>query len=390
MQLLSYIGVFLLLILRDNRNPIKFPKYLLFYLLFILYVFYSDLYRLNREFKVMYLFSNPLIGGLNIMFIIENVSVSRFFYKKILDVSKIILKIALVVILIQQTISPDFFVNNKMSALKLVIGDDSNVNRLVSIYSWLGGFIKVGFAFVPIFLLIVEERIHKKTLYLWVLGGLIFSFLTKARWVMVNTLLVFVLLFIHQRIKIAFVSKTLILVPFFLLIAFVSLEFIGVNIQGIVKERILESDKQNLSQKSAGTRILAIKALNTFFWEHPIFGRGNIKYGMGGTGKQDYRLREFLKGRSSQIHVGYASLLYMYGVVGASFFYGFIVLLLKRLYSSAKRNNHWGSFFGFLGFVLANFTLVTFSVFEMGLILSLFANSYHNQVSQKINRRQVV
>jgi len=71
------------------------------------------------------------------------------------------------------------------------------------------------------------------------------------------------------------------------------------------------SDKNNINQTSAGTRILAFKAFNDLYWDNPL-GTGPIRYGMGGTGKQDYKLRSFLKDRSSQMHVGYLSLFYMY------------------------------------------------------------------------------
>ena len=39
----------------------------------------------------------------------------------------------------------------------------------------------------------------------------------------------------------------------------------------------------------------------------------------------------------------------------------------------------WAPFLGFLGFVLANTTLVTFNVGQMGLILVLLADRYYSQ-----------
>lgn len=389
MQAISYIGVFLLLIFRDKRSPIKFPKYLLLYLLFIIYVFYSDLYRLHREFKLMYLFSNPLIGGLNMMFIVENLKIPKRVFIKIMEISKVILILAFFVIIIQQVVDSSFFVNQNLSSLRFITEQGTEKNRLVSIYSWIGGFIIVGFSFTPVFFLVVEDNIKKKCVFIWIIAGLIFAFLSKARWIMINTLFVFVLMYIYQRVKIRFFLKYVMLLPLIVLMTSISLEFIGVNISGIIKERILESDKSDISQTSAGTRVLAFKALNKLYWDHPLFGIGSIKYGMGGTGEQDYKLRSFLRGRSSQMHVGYVSLLYMYGLVGGILFLSFLFLILNKLYQNAKLTDMWAPFFGFLGFALANLTLVTFSVFYMGFIIVLVADKYYSQ-KLKLNTNRIV
>ena len=75
MQFLSYIGVILLLVFGKESNPLKFPNYLIFYLLFTIFIFYSTFFILERDFKFKYLFTNSLIGAFNFMFIIENVPI---------------------------------------------------------------------------------------------------------------------------------------------------------------------------------------------------------------------------------------------------------------------------------------------------------------------------
>lgn len=383
MQLFSYFGVILLLISRNSRYPIKFPKYLFFYLLFIIYVFYSDLIRLNRKFDYMYLFSNYLIGGFNMLFIIENTPISNSTFKKMIKISLPILVIAFLIILIQQTVDESFFLHPDYMNL-VDVGDDSK-NRLHSIYSWVGR-LTVGFGFVPIYLIIVEiDEKKRKNIFIWIIIGLIFAILSKARWIMLNTFLVFIIIFLNHRNKFIQFLKLSLILPLFLFSSFFLLNSLGIDSKKIIEQRILESDK-NMSEKSAGTRILALKALNEFYWDHPLFGIGNIKYGMGGTGMQDYKLRSFLKGRSSQIHVGYASLLYMYGFVGAVFFLSFLFLLLKKLYKDAKFTSYWAPFLGILGFVLSNFTMVSFVVFEMGLIIAMVADKYYVQ-QKKLNRK---
>jgi hypothetical protein len=98
---------------------------------------------------------------------------------------------------------------------------------------------------------------------------------------------------------------------------------------------------------------------------------------MGGTGEQDYKLRSFLKGHSSQIHVGYLSLFYLYGIVGGILFMIFLFKLLTKLYRESKQTTYWGPYLGVLGFAVANLTLVTFTFFEVGLIVSMIMHKYY-------------
>lgn len=383
MQVFSYLGVFLLLLFKKKLVPLRFPNYLIFYFLFILYVFYSDLFLLNREFKVSYLFSNLLIGGFNMMFIIENLHITKKYYRNIIKISKGVLLLAFLAIIIQQVINKNFFVNTKLiDTLNIT---SSSGDRLPSIYSWISG-ITIGFGFIPIFILIIEDldRQKRKILFL-VIFGMIFSILTRARWIMVNSLLVLLILFINHKDKSLRLIKYSIVIPLLIVTSFFALELSGIRVNKIISDRILESDKINVSQKSAGTRILAFYAFNEFFWDNPIFGNGNIKYGMGAEGKHNYKLSRFLRGRSSQMHVGYLALFYRYGLIGGGLFLSFLFLLLKKLYKNAKITGIWAPFLGILGFALANLTLVYFSVFQMGLILVLAADKYYISMN-KLNK----
>lgn len=385
-QLLSYIGIVLLLIFRNNSSPIIFPKYLLFYLLFVLYVYYSTFIQLDRDFKSKYLLSR-LIGGFGFMFIVENVPISKKFFRNLIKISVLVLILAIIVIIVQEIIDSTFFVYSNFRRLNVLLDENSNNNRLVSIYSWIGEFSEVGFSFVPIFILVVEYLDKKKkSLLIWIFLGLIFAFLSKARWIMVNTLFVFVLLAIrYKRSRMQF-FKYLVLFPFVLGVLFLSLEVVGIDTKGIVNDRILENDKKSMNERSAGTRLLAFKAFGILFSENPVFGVGNIKYGMGGVGKQDYKLRRILRGRSSQIHVGYLSLLYMYGLIGGFLFLSFLFLLLKKLYKNAKITGMWSPFLGFLGLAIANLTMVYFSIYQMGFIIIMVASNFFIQNMDDKNR----
>jgi len=281
------------------------------------------------------------------------------------------------VILIQQVINPNFFLRTDWVDINTSV--NSNQERLLSIYSWIG-ILTVGFGFVPVFILIVEDLDKKKRkILIWIIFGLSFAILTKARWILLNTIFVFGILFINHKKQIMHKLKYIFIIPFILISSYFVLNSMGVDIEGIVKDRILESNKKNLKNTTAGTRILAFHAFNKFYMDNPIFGHGDVSYGMGGTGEQNYKLKMFLKGKSSQIHVGYLSLFYLYGLIGGILFLGFLYLLLRKLYKNAKSTGIWAPFLGILGLAIANLTLVTFSIYQMGFIIVLVADKFYSQ-----------
>ena len=383
LTIFSYIGIFLILFYGNKKNPIKFPMYLWFYLLFIFYVYFSTFFMLDRDFKMIYLYKNRLVGAFNLLFIIENVFINRKYYHFIFKWSKIILVIAVLVIIVQQVYSSNFFMREDF--IDPYAKKTGNEDRLLSIYSW-ATMLGNGLSFVPVYLIMVEnlnKKKQNKKVLLWIVLGISYAVLTKSRWIMVNALMVFLVIIVTHKYKFRQFLKYLTIIPIIFLLSYITLNSIGINVEGIVKDRIFESDKK-LDQSTASTRILAFSAFNKFYWKNAIFGKGNIKYGMGGTGKQDYELKKFLAGRSSQIHVGYLSLFYMYGAVGGIFFLLFIFLLLKKMYKDAKKTQIWSPFFGILGFAIANLTLVTFSFLEMGLIFAILSSKYYTKQHREL------
>ena len=143
----------------------------------------------------------------------------------------------------------------------------------------------------------------------------------------------------------------------------------------IVEKRILESDKGGLVHGDAGTRLLAFDVFGHLYVENAIFGKGKL-HDFEGKGK-DYELVRALQGKSSQIHVGYLSLLYYYGLVGGLLFVGFLVFMTVSLYQSAKIHQHWGPFFGFIQFLLTNATGVWLHIYFMGYILCFMFDRYY-------------
>jgi len=384
---LTYIGVILILFFATKNNPIRFPKYLWFYLLFILYIYYSAFVQLEGEFKLIYLVYN-YAGAFNVLFIVENIQIDKKYYDFLFKLSKKILIIAIIVIIIQQVFNSNFFVRTDWITDSNVAG---NEDRLHSIYSWVT-ILGAGLCFVPV-LLIVVERVDKQNktnkVLLWIFLAILFAILSRARWVMVNTLLLFVVIVISKKNIFQSALKYLFIMPIILILSYIAFDGVGINVKGIVEDRILESNAKS-SHQSATTRLLAFTVFNKFYWKNAIFGVGDRKYGMGASGKHNYELSKALGGSSSQIHVGYLSLFYLYGAIGGIFFLLFLFYLLKTLYHNAKKTKLWAPFFGIICFVLANFTLVAFSFLEIGLIFSVLSSKYFVQQNDKrilLNKR---
>lgn len=375
MVIFSFLGVALLLLFRNHEGRIVFPRYLLFYLLFVVYLFVSDLIFLKRAFKLVFILDNKFLGTFLILFIIENLYVSKKFYETILKISKIVLFIAIAVLAIQEAIDPHFFM--RPEAVREELYTSKSVQRLYSIYTYTGGLILAcGYGFVPIYIWFVEDLNRRnKQIILWILLGAIFAFFTRQRWLMVYYSLIFFIIIAGSRNKTRDFLKYSVLVPVVFVGAFLAMNVAGLDTKKILEDRILESDK-GIHEKSAGTRLLAFKAFNQLYWDNPLFGVGNIKYGMGGTGEQDFKLKRILRGHSSQIHVGYLSLLYMYGFVGFILFTSFLGSLLLKLYRDANKTRLWAPFLVIVGFSLNNFTEVTFQIFEMGTIIVLAMNQF--------------
>ena len=74
--------------------------------------------------------------------------------------------------------------------------------------------------------------------------------------------------------------------------------------------------------------------------------------------------------------MGWLKLFYYYGIVGGLLYIAFIISLLRHLYKLASVSRYWGSFFAFLAFAIANFTLVELNVFYHGLLLAVIYSRY--------------
>jgi len=371
------VSFLLFLVIRDKNKPIRVPGYIIFFALFTLYVLISDYIFLGKDFEFDHIYKNRMLGTIFLFILIENLYVSRKFFTFLLKLSKYTVIFSVVVIVVQQAVDYEFLV---MEGYYEHWGTGNmNSERLPSIFSWVHT-LSIGFGFICFFAITLEWLIkRKKNILIWLLLGIVYVLLTKGRWVMLNFALVpLILFYFNKQLKRKF-FKYVVFLFLIVLTAPILMSTINIDVNKIISERIFESDKTNFEQKSASTRILAFVIFADLFPENPVFGVGDTKYGMGGIGVHDEKLELALEGRSSQLHVGYLSLFYYYGLVGGFLFLIFLYLLLKRLFMSAKKTGFWAPFIGFLGFAVANLTLIFFDLFEMGLVMSLVANQYYIQ-----------
>jgi hypothetical protein len=155
-------------------------------------------------------------------------------------------------------------------------------------------------------------------------------------------------------------------------LAFMNIPFLN----NILNDRILETSKGKMENRTMSTRWIAVQAFVKFFPDQPVLGAGNTKYAPGSKGLWNYKLESFLAGRSSQIHVGYFDLFYLYGLVGGIIFFLFFYFALRRIFIKSKLYNFRAAFWGLMALPIANIGLVSFNLMSAGLLLAfvLFNN----------------
>jgi hypothetical protein len=243
-------------------------------------------------------------------------------------------------------------------------------SRVFSIYSWLD-LNSLGITFPILIAILLSFFSQKKgTTPVLIFTGIIVSFLSKARYVMLSTLIVFSQLFFVSKIN--FNKKASIIVIFFasILIMISVTRALGYNIQQVIDERILE---RGTNMGSAHARVLSFYVFVKVFPENPIFGVGPQ------TRSEVIRL---LGGRAPLIHIGYLSYLYYYGLIGCFFFFLGIYFLLQRAWIAGSKNEFWAGFYGLIAFCVANATMVYFNLSEMGIVLIVIYLRYFSEKSE--------
>jgi hypothetical protein len=225
---------------------------------------------------------------------------------------------------------------------------------------------ELGLSFIPLasvligFLLIKKNRSY---ILFTLLVGLI-ALLSNGRYVIVGFLILSLQYLFYYKIKIKGIIRYILYISFAGFVLYFLLMYFGYDYSIWYEKRLFAE-----GEFSETTRFGAFFTFAKFFPQNPIFGTG--------VHLTDEIKEASLKIHSSQIHVGYLSHLVSYGIFGSFFLFGFWYLLAKRLYKTAKLTNYWGSFFAFLIYFWAQFTLVNYSIFFVGLLFALIMDKYY-------------
>ncbi len=373
---------------RNNENLIL-PKYLLALLGFSFYVLASKIFLTNEMYSVSlpeYMIREPFFKSFAFIFVLENTKFRRSDITWATHFLFFSLIAAAIVTLIQIK-EPFFFRREALFAKGMSFDRMQNmlssfteeeyrelrfINKgyRFSIYSWITG-ISVGIDSIAVLSLLlgIKSIGQVRRLTLLACGGII-SILSSSRWIMLNYILVLSQTMIDRTNRLFCGLKVGALLVITVLAVGLGASYLGVNLDTFFTDRLMSD--------SANTRIYAFEVFGKVFHEAPVFGT---------AGQDTEEVLKRIQGRTSQIHVGWLKILYYYGIVGTFIYLIFIGFLLKHLYDQARVTRYWGSLFAFLAFVLANCTLVEFSVFYYGLFLALIFNRYiDNRTPEQISK----
>lgn len=350
------------------NQKVRMPGYLWFFLFFVIYhlcsVGYNNLLPLNTSWP-LFIFSDMNVLAFAIFFVVENTNFDDAFIEKMNKHILWIVALSLVVTIIQVK-KPTFMFNTILDEEGLYSDRNS------SIYSWVS-LNSCGVTFpILVAILLNFYDTSSKEFGITTVSGIIVSFLTKARFVMISTILAFMQLLLVKTIRL---QKKLLVIGLFVggIFAIIGVaQLVGYDINKTINERILEKDTD---MGSAKTRLLSYDVFLLKFPENPYFG-------VGPKTRDD--VVDLLGGEAPIIHVGFLSYLYFYGYFGAIPLFMALLLMLWDAWVIGRRHEFWGSFYGLLGFTLANFTFVYFNFSEMGIALAIIYMRYYKTVPERL------
>ncbi|MFC2149025.1 O-antigen ligase family protein, partial [Bacteroidota bacterium] len=372
----------------SSAKNLLIPNYVILFGVFTFYTILSSIFVSNElieEGAFKYLYSNSFLLTFFAFVVIENTSFPPSWMKIAIKVLGFTLIIAAIVSVVQ-IFEPLFLVKGKSLIKGLSFErieeyyrnnpeeETGSISRFLSgyrlsIYSYING-ISVGIDTICILSLLIALKSQNwvKT-GVWVVAAALVSFLSSARWIMLNFLVVASQIIWISKNKLLNTFKYVLFGVMIIIFLVPIIEYSGMDIQKFIEERLLS--------KSAYTRILAFEIFSKVYLDNPIFGTGGVN---------TPKMERLISGRTSQIHVGYLKLFYYYGLVGGVIYLTFLASLLNRLWKMAQRSNYWGGFFAFLAFAIANLTLVELDLFYFGLLLALiFSNHFYYEGDKSLS-----
>ncbi len=363
-NLFGLLGVLVFFLCKLTGSKFVYPKYLFPFILLILYYLIWDFVngsagKLDIT-TLTYLFRNRWLYSLVILILIENTSFDKVFIDQIIVIFKVTIVISFIVTLIQLFIDPFFLMPPELK-MDFLMRSQYNI-RLQSIFGYIAPN-EVAYSLIPIMAILIGFYLMNKSSLglIWILLASVVFFGTKTRFVYLNFVIILLQYPYVNGIKIKNTIKITIIGFVSSILLFFVLKSIGFSIEEFIQDRLMS--------ESASTRLLAIEMFARFFPENPFFGSGVH------VGDDLYRA---IGGRSSQMHVGYLSHLYEFGIVGTILLFYFLFSTLKMFYDDSKITLYYGSLFAFVTIFVTNITLVHFSIYNYGILFAFIFNKYLN------------
>lgn len=356
----SLIVVFFVYVFFEKRGNVKVPKYLIPLYFYVLYLFIWDIvngYIFKRGLDY-FLFNNNQFHTIFLILLIENTEFNSRDIKQIYSAIKILFVLTFAGSIVEY-FSPTIF------KAGFVTSDQSYSiykDRRMSIFTALDNN-GIGRSFIPLVSLYLGFTIKNNKLnetYKYVIMAGIVALLSNARYILLIYVVILLQYFVYYKFQLGAVLKYAVITVLIIFISFMTLDFLGYEWAEFQEERLLS--------RSASSRLLAVQLFVNFFPDQPVFGTG--------VHKTD-ELINALAGRSSQIHVGYLSHFFSYGIIGSLLLFLFWYLVVKRFWYVGKKTGNYGIFFAFFTFLIANLTLVEYSFYTFGIIMAFIYYKYY-------------
>ena len=348
-------------------NSLKIPSYVYLLLLYSFYRFFFAVINLSHEHYLTILhYATYNISTLLIIIIIYNSQFNDVFIEKITKIFKLTVIFAFVAVLVEVYrpsflgLSPFYYSNSE----NISPGGLYQVRR-VAIFGYVDAS-EIGLSFIPFASVILGHLLKQKKaiIYFMIAVGTI-ALLTNARYIIIGFLIISIQYLLYgEKSKIKYVGFIILpVIAFFVL--YYLLNALGYNIMDWWDQRLFaEGSIKNTTRYKA-------------WWNFIYFFPQNPYWGTGIHGNTTEIARASILISSSQIHVGYFAHLVSFGLIGSFFYFGFLFLLTKNLFTHAKKTKYWGAFFAYIFFLWAQATLVYHSIFFSGLIFALVYDKYY-------------
>lgn len=358
----------LLLLARGTQNVV-FRYYLPVGIILAIYFMIWDLVLwqdvIARKGIFYEFFLNRTLQTVAVLFVVDNLIFSHRLIDTLVRLMKGLIVLGVVVSFIQVVYDPFFFTPDHFRESMLHYDWGSNVLqvRRLSVFGFTD-VNDVGLSFLPIVALVTGYEVKEKNRIpvLYLVLSFFIVVVNNSRYIQLGFFIAAAPALFYQKKIIRNAIVAILGFAVLIVLMGVVLQLVGYDVSRYIEERLLD-------EAGGNTRILAFEVFKQFFPENPFFGTGQHL-------TEDVIIA--IANRSSQIHVGYLSHLFSYGIVGTFLAFLFWGLITARLWRVAKKTGFYGSFFGFMVFLWANVTMVYYWIFTFGLILCYLFASYYD------------